>query len=245
MRTLKLTLAYDGTQYVGWQRQDNGLSIQQIVEEALQPLCGDQPAVLMGAGRTDAGVHALAQVASVRVSFAHTASTVRRALNVRLPADIRILDVTDAAPGFHARFDARGKIYRYRIATDRVPLPFDRWFVWHVPGACDLQAMQEAGRALVGRHDFTAFQARGAVVLDAWRTIERLDVRRLAHEIHVEVDGDGFLRHMVRIIVGTLVDIGMGSRPVTCLADALAARDRRAAGRTAPAAGLTLLGIRY
>jgi tRNA pseudouridine38-40 synthase len=245
MRTLKLTIAYDGTGYVGWQRQENGLSVQQVVEEALQPLCGNDLAVLMGAGRTDAGVHALGQVASVRVRFEHTPSTVRRALNVRLPPDIRVLDVVEADPGFHARFDAVGKSYRYRIATDRVLLPFNRWFVWHMPQACDAEAMRAAAAVLIGRHDFSSFQARGSAVLDGIRTLQRIDVARVGPEIQVDVEGDGFLRHMVRIIVGTLVDIGVGIRPVTAMQAALAARDRQAAGRTAPASGLTLMGIRY
>lgn len=245
MRTLKLTIAYDGTRYVGWQRQENGLSVQQVIEEALQPMCGDDPAVLMGASRTDAGVHAAAQVASVRVRFAHAVTTVWRALNVTLPADIRVLDVVDAEPGFHARFDATGKSYRYRIATDRVLSPFDRWFVWHVPRRCDIDAMREAAAVLVGRHDFSSFQARGSTVLDGWRTLERLSVERAGHEIHIEVGGNGFLRHMVRIIAGTLVDIGVGTRPVASMAEALNARDRQSAGRTAPAQGLVLTEVRY
>jgi len=245
MRTLKLTLAYDGTNYVGWQRQENGLAVQQVLEEALQPMCGDRVPVLMGAGRTDAGVHATEQVASVRVSFDHAASAVHRALNVRLPRDIRVLAVEDADPRFHARFDATGKSYRYRIATDRVPLPFDRWFVWQMAQPCDIDSMRAAAGALLGRHDFTSFQARDSAVLDGWRTLERVHVERVGSEIQIEVDGDGFLRHMVRIIVGTLVDIGVGNRAVDSMASALAARDRQAAGRTAPAQGLTLVKIRY
>lgn len=245
MRTLKLTIAYDGTRYVGWQRQENGLSVQQVIEEALQPMCGDLAAVLNGSSRTDAGVHAAAQVASVRVEFAHSPTTVRRALNVTLPADIRILDVVEAEPGFHARFDATGKSYRYRIFTGRVLSPFDRWFVWHVPQRCDLDAMRDAAAVLVGRHDFSSFQARGSTVLDGWRTLERLSVEPVGAEIHIDVEGGGFLRHMVRIIAGTLVDIGVGTRPSGSMAAALAACDRQAAGRTAPALGLTLMKVKY
>ncbi|MEO8483822.1 MAG: tRNA pseudouridine(38-40) synthase TruA [Acidobacteriota bacterium] len=240
-----MTVAYDGTNYVGWQRQENGLSVQQVLEEALQPMCGDDVPVLMGAGRTDAGVHASGQVASVRVAFEHPATAVHRALNVRLPSDIRVLAVEDAEPRFHARFDATGKSYRYRIATDRVLLPFDRWFVWHMAQPCDVDAMRAAAPALLGRHDFSSFQATGSAVLDAWRTLERIQVERVGSEIQIEVDGDGFLRHMVRIIVGTLFDVGVGTRSVESMAAALAARDRQAAGRTAPAQGLTLVRIRY
>jgi tRNA pseudouridine38-40 synthase len=245
MRTLKLTIAYDGTNYVGWQRQENGLAVQQVIEEALQPMCGDDVPILMGASRTDAGVHASGQVASVRVSFDHPATAVHRALNVRLPPDIRVLAVEDAEPRFHARFDATGKSYHYRIATDRVPAPFDRWFVWPMAQPCDIDAMRAAAAVLVGRHDFSAFQASGSAVLDGWRTLERIEVLARPSEIRVEIDGDGFLRHMVRIIVGTLVDIGVGTRSIDSMASTLAARDRRAAGRTAPAQGLMLARIRY
>jgi len=245
MRTLKLTLAYDGTNYVGWQRQQNGTSIQQVIEEALQPLCGETVPILMGAGRTDAGVHAQGQVASVRVTFDHTPSAVQQALNVRLPRDIRVLDVTEAGARFHAQFDATGKSYRYRIATSRVLQPFDRWFVWHMAQRCDVDAMNQAARVLVGRHDFSSFQAGGGAALDGWRTLERVQVERRGPEIHIELDGDGFLRHMVRIVVGTLVEIGVAHRTVDSMAETLAARNRQAAGRTAPPEGLTLVSVRY
>lgn len=245
MRTLKLTLAYDGTSYVGWQRQENGMSVQQVVEEALQPMCGDEVAVVMGASRTDAGVHALAQVASVRVRFAHEARAVHRALNVNLPPDVRAIDVADAPPGFHAQFDAVGKTYRYRIATARVASPFDRWFVWHMPIPCDVDLMRAAAPALVGHHDFAAFQGRGSAIVDTSRTIRRIEIAQTADEIRIDIDGDGFLRHMVRILVGTLVDIGIGARPFDTIERALAARARPAAGRTAPAAGLTLVRVDY
>jgi len=167
MRTLKLTLAYDGTNYVGWQRQENGLAVQQVLEEALQPMCGDRVPVLMGAGRTDAGVHATEQVASVRVSFDHAASAVHRALNVRLPRDIRVLAVEDADPRFHARFDATGKSYRYRIATDRVPLPFDRWFVWQMAQPCDIDSMRAV---MLQGASLTQF-GREIVTLMAWLVV--------------------------------------------------------------------------
>lgn len=246
MRSLKLTIAYDGTAYVGWQRQDNGTSIQQVIEEALAPFTPDAAVpTVTGASRTDAGVHALGQVASVRVPFDHPLDAVRRALNIRLPNDIRILDVDEVAETFHARIDARGKLYRYRIATGPVVLPAHRWFVWHVPAACDIGAMRDAARLLVGAHDFAAFQASGSSVVDTRRVIRRIDVASAGDEVHIEVEGDGFLRHMVRIIVGSLVDIGLGSRSPAWLAAALAGRDRRAAGRTAPASGLVLEQVFY
>ncbi|HEX5217004.1 MAG TPA: tRNA pseudouridine(38-40) synthase TruA [Vicinamibacterales bacterium] len=257
MRTLKLTLAYDGTQYSGWQRQQNGLAIQQVVEEALAPMVARRDAesrrgaetgrgpTIAGAGRTDAGVHALGQVASVHVEFDYAPSAVQRALNIRLPEDIRVVGVVDAAPGFHAQFHARGKTYRYRIATTPIHSPFDRWFVWHAPMPRDLDAMRRAAAFCVGTHDFASFQARGTSVTDTVRTLARCDVREHAGEIVVEVEGDGFLRHMVRIIVGTLSEIGAGARPVESMAAMIAARDRSSAGLTAPASGLTLVSVRY
>jgi tRNA pseudouridine38-40 synthase len=247
MRTLKLTLAYDGTNYVGWQRQENGVSIQQLVEEAFQPLTGrdGRGPTVVGAGRTDAGVHALAQIASVTTDIALTVDSVQRALNVRLPADIRVLAVEDARPGFHAQFHATGKIYRYRIATSAVLSPFDRWFVWHLPGARDLDAMRLAARLLAGRHDFASFQARGSSVADTVRQVDRLDLVEQSGQLTFEVEGDGFLRHMVRAMVGTLMEVGAGLREPASLGAVLQARDRRAAGPTAPAAGLTLVAVRY
>ena len=246
MRTLKLTLAYDGTNYVGWQRQANGLSIQQVVEEAFRPLVGSsEPPTVAAAGRTDAGVHALGQVASATVDIDHAASAIQRALNMRLPADVRVIGSVDATPGFHAQFHATGKTYRYRIAHTAVLSPFDRWFVWHAPTLTGVDRMRAAATALVGRHDFASFQASGAFARDTTRTLTRVELRERPGELQIEIDGDGFLRHMVRAIVGTLVEIGAGNRPVDDVARVLATRDRRAAGPTAPACGLTLVSVRY
>jgi tRNA pseudouridine38-40 synthase len=248
MRTLKLTLAYDGTNYVGWQRQENGVSIQQQLEEAFSPIVGrdGRGPTVVGAGRTDAGVHALGQVASVTADIALDPAAVGRALNVRLPLDIRVLAVEEARPGFHAQFHATGKSYRYRIATSAVVSPFDRWFVWHAPEPRDVAAMRAAAALLIGRHDFASFQARGASVADTVRRLDRLEISEAAAgEVTVDVAGDGFLRHMVRIIVGTLADVGSGLRDSASMRAILAARDRRAAGPTAPATGLTLMDVRY
>lgn len=246
MRALKLTIAYDGTAYVGWQRQENGTSIQQLIEKAVAPFVAGAPGpVVNGASRTDAGVHALGQVASVLVPFSHPTDAIQRALNIRLPTDIRVLSVDDVPQTFHARIDARGKRYRYRIAVGRVVLPANRWFVWHVPAPLDIDAMRDAARPLVGAHDFAAFQATGSAVTDTRRVIRRLEIDAAGDELHIEVEGDGFLRHMVRIIVGSLVDVGVGSRGRDWLVSALEGRDRRAAGRTAPASGLVLEQVFY
>ncbi len=245
MRTLKLTIAYDGTAYVGWQRQENGTSVQQLIEEAIAPFTPDAPPSIAGASRTDAGVHAIGQVATARVTFGHPLDAIRRALNIRLPTDIRILAVEEAPDAFHARIDARGKVYRYRIATGPVVLPMHRWFVWHVAAPLDVAAMQDAARPLVGAHDFAAFQATGSSIVDTRRVVRRIDILPAGDELHIEVEGDGFLRHMVRIIAGSLVDVGVGSRPPAWLGSALEGRDRRAAGRTAPASGLVLERVFY
>ncbi len=250
IRTLKLTLAYDGTAYCGWQRQENGLSIQQVIEEAFVPLVdpdgvGRGAPTVVAAGRTDAGVHALGQVASVNVEIETPASAVQRALNVRMPTDVRVLGVVDARPGFHARFHARGKTYRYRISTLPVVSPFDRLYVFHAPGRCDAGAMRQATAALVGKHDFACFQTAGSYPLDTVRTIHRLDVRETAGELIIEIDGDGFLRHMVRAIAGTMLEVGQGQRDPASLPAILASRDRHNAGRTLPACGLTLVAVQY
>jgi tRNA pseudouridine38-40 synthase len=245
LRTLKLTVAYDGTGYVGFQRQANGVSVQQRLEESLAPLAGGRAPTVAGAGRTDAGAHALGQVGSVNLATDVAASAVQRAMNVRLPLDIRVVGVVDATPGFHARYHSTGKTYRYRIATTPVLSPFDRWFVWHSPGARDLDAMRLAAARFVGTHDFASFQARGSLVRHTVRTLQRVEVLARHGEIVVEVDGDGFLRHMVRALVGTLDEVAGGARSSESMADVLAARDRAAAGPTVPASGLTLVAVRY
>lgn len=243
-RTLKCVIAYDGTAYQGWQRQASGASIQAAIEDAFVPLLGEAPTVT-GAGRTDAGVHALGQVASVRVDSRLPVDAIRRALNVRLPPDVRILSVEDAAQAFHARFDAVGKTYRYRIVTAEVVSPFDRWFVWHLPARLDAGAMREAAAGLVGRHDFAAFQSAHSSVTETVRTVTRVDLHPTGDGLLVETHGDGFLRHMVRAMVGTLVDVGAGRRDPASMPSILRSRDRARAGDTAPASGLTLVSVDY
>ena len=245
MRTLKLTLAYDGTDYAGWQRQINAITIQQVVEEAFAHFTDGEPPTVSGAGRTDAGVHALGQVASVNVEFDHSASAVMRALNVRLPGAIRVIGAIDAPTGFHARFHAKGKVYRYRISRSPVASPFDRMYSWHVPWALDLDAMRAAASELAGRHDFASFQASGTTITATTRNLERLELIESGTELHLIAEGEGFLRHMVRIMTGTLVEIGSGQRAAGSMPAVLAARSRDAAGKTAPPSGLTLVAVRY
>ena len=245
MRTLKLTIAYDGTNYAGWQRQANALTVQQLIEEAFAPLVNGVAPTVAGASRTDAGVHASGQVASVNAAIELSPTAVWRALNVRLPADIRVLGVDEVTPGFHARFHAVAKTYRYRMITAPVMPPMDRLYAWHAPEPKRFELMDEAAALLVGRHDFASFQGRGAFVRETTRTVHRLALRESPGGIELEIDGDGFLRHMVRTIAGTLAEIGTGLRPPSAIRQMLAARDRRAAGATAPACGLTLTSVRY
>jgi tRNA pseudouridine38-40 synthase len=247
MRTLKLTLQYDGTQYVGWQRQAEGTSIQGLLEAALQPMAG-APVSVQGAGRTDAGVHALAQVASVAMATDLACATLARALNAVLPLDVRILAVEDMPEAFHARFSAIGKRYEYRIVNAPIVSPFLQRYAWHVIPPLDVDAMRQASAALVGRHDFAAFQAAGSAAHSSVRTvagIEWSDGGGYDCPFVMHIEGDGFLRHMVRSIVGTLVEVGVGRRPPDAVGQILASGDRARSGPTAPARGLFLVCVLY
>jgi tRNA pseudouridine38-40 synthase len=246
VRTLKITVAYDGTRFVGWQRQAEGESIQGLLENALARLEGG-PVAVHGAGRTDAGVHALGQVASAQVALSHPVEVVARALNACLPPEVRVTSVEQAADDFHARFSARAKTYRYVIRNAPIVSPFERAYVWHVPDDLAREAMREGAAALVGRHDFAAFRSAGSDVKDTHRSILRSelvagdDQTRLVYEI----TGDGFLRHMVRAIAGTLVEIGRRQRSAGSMAALLASGSRAEAGPTAPPQGLFLVRVDY
>jgi tRNA pseudouridine38-40 synthase len=251
VRTIKIVLAYDGTEFVGWQRQANGRSVQGMLEDALARIDG-RPVPVAGAGRTDAGVHALGQVASFRLTSDIAEVVLRQALNALLPADIRVMNVEEAPAQFNARFAARSKTYRYRIVNAAVLSPFERRFAWHLPRALDLKAMRAAAAALKGRHDFAAFQAAGGLVSSSVRTLYESRWLEEAHgerggglTLAYQVSGDGFLRHMVRNIVGTLVEVGTGRRTSASIVDVLASRDRGVAGPTAPAHGLRLVQVDY
>ena len=247
MRTLKLTLQYDGTGLVGWQRQPAGTSIQGLLEDALAPIEGG-PVVVHGAGRTDAGVHALAQAASVRLASPLPEATLARALNAVLPEAVRVLSIEEQEPGFHARFSARSKTYEYRIVNAPLVSPFLCRYVWHLPHPLDVEAMRAAAAPLAGRHDFAGFQAAGSAVATTERTIggvEWQDGGGFDLPIVFRITGDGFLRHMVRTIVGTLVEVGAGRWDPWRVLAVLESRDRSQAGPTAPAQGLFLVGVRY
>jgi tRNA pseudouridine38-40 synthase len=245
MARFKLTLAYDGAGFVGWQRQASGTSIQGLLEAALAQLEGHDVDAA-AAGRTDAGVHARGQIVSVSLERTIDCGTLRRALNAHLPESIRVLAVEQAGDRFHARFDATAKSYLYRIWNGEVLDPFERHYAWHVPApTLDVDAMDVAARLLVGRHDFAALQGTGSAAHETERELFASSVRAERPLIAYEVRGSGFLRHMVRNIVGTLVEVGEGRRSPRDIPALIASRDRTRAGRTAPAHGLFLLGVEY
>jgi len=246
MANFRLTLEYDGSEFAGWQVQPGeSRTVQGVLEEALARVTGETVRVT-GAGRTDAGVHAEAQVANVRVETALGADTLRRALNGVLPRDVAVRSLEEAPEGFHARRDARRKHYRYRIWNGPAPSPLRRGRFLRVEAPLDRIAMQCAADACVGRHDFTSLRASRSDARTSVRTLERVTVGEPSPgEIEIEVVGEGFLRHMVRILVGTLVEVGRGRRAPHSMAGVLAARDRAAAGPTAPGRGLTLERVDY
>lgn len=246
-RTLKLTLQYDGTDFVGWQRQATGTSIQGLLEEALGRIEGAAVTV-HGAGRTDAGVHALGQVCSVALTKPIEPARLVRALNAVLPPDIRVADAEVMPAGFHARFSATAKIYDYRIVHTPFVSPLARRHVWHVTQRLDIVVMREASAHLVGEHDFAAFQASRSKLHTSVRTLRRIEWRGAGTSddpFVMQVEGDGFLRHMVRTIAGTLVEIGTGRRPPAAMAEIIASKSRARAGPTAPASGLFLREVLY
>jgi tRNA pseudouridine38-40 synthase len=245
MTRYKLVLEYDGREFVGWQRQDNGPSVQAALEAAVEGFCGESAAVT-GAGRTDSGVHALGQVAHVDIGKPTTIDQVRDALNFHLkPQAIAILAAEAVTDDFHARFSAIGRRYLYRIVNRRAPLALDRGRAWFVPVALDDVAMDAAAQALVGKHDFSSFRATECQAKSPVKTLERLTVARRGEVITVEAQARSFLHHQVRNMVGTLKLVGEGKWTGDQVAAALARRDRRAAGPTAPAEGLYLVSVGY
>jgi tRNA pseudouridine38-40 synthase len=241
-----LTLAYVGTRYAGWQVQPGRPTIQGILEERLARML-DETVTLFGAGRTDAGVHALGQVASFATRRPIPLHGLRRGLNARLPEDIRVMRADEAKASFHARSDARGKDYRYRFALAEVVSPFDAPFVWPVRGRPDLGAMRRAARGFEGRHDFTSLAPADCELEDRVRTLGPIAVEeeKAGSGILLSVRGDGFLRHMIRTLAGTVLEAGLGKRDPDSIPAVLRARDRRAAGVRAPARGLTLVRVLY
>lgn len=245
MTRYKLTIEYDGRPFVGWQRQSNGRSVQQAIEEAVRAFCGEAVRVQC-AGRTDAGVHALGQVAHVDLTADPPPETVRDAVNFHLrPQPVAVLDALVVNSGFNARRSAVSRSYRYRIVNRRAPLALDAGRAWHVTRPLDADAMHRAAQELVGHHDFTSFRASNCQAKSPVKTLDRLDVERHGAEIRIAAEARSFLHHQVRNMVGTLRLIGDGKWRATDVSRALQARDRSAAGPTAPADGLYLMAVGY
>jgi tRNA pseudouridine38-40 synthase len=244
MRNIKLTLCYDGTDFHGWQRQPGLRTVQQVLETALEQLTGS-PTVATASGRTDAGVHALGQVVHFLTGARHSAATFVRALNALVPPDVRVLDAEEKPQAFHATLDACSKRYRYVIDNGPIATPFQLRYSWHVPAPLDEAAMHDAGRLLLGRHDFHSFETDWPNRMSSVRTILELTVERSGPFVTIEVEADGFLYNMVRAIAGTLLRVGAGKRPPAWVGEVLAAQSRAAAGPTAPPQGLFLVEIRY
>ncbi len=243
-KRVKLTVAYDGTNYCGWQVQPNGVTIESVLNHHLSELLGEEIRVI-GASRTDAGVHARGNVAVFDTTARMPAEKISYALNTRLPEDIRIQGSCEVAADFHPRFCRTVKTYEYRICSRRFPDPCSRLYSLFYYWDLDEKRMQQAADHLVGTHDFTSFCTSRPEITDHVRTIYSLDVLREGEMITVRVRGNGFLYNMVRIIVGTLLRVGSGRMEPEEIPEILAARDRSRAGETARAHGLTLVGIEY
>lgn len=245
MTRFKLILEYDGGPFSGWQRQKHDISVQQLIEEAVFKTTGET-VVVEGAGRTDAGVHAFAQVAHVDVEKEIAAERLRQAINYHVkPAPISVLKCEPAPPDFHARFSATGRSYLYRIINRNSPLTVDRGRAWMVAVPLDAAAMHAAAQILVGHHDFTTFRASLCQAKSPVKTLDRLDVRRAGTEIDIIAEARSFLHHQVRNMVGTLKLVGEEKWTAGDVKAALDARDRAKGGPTAPPDGLYLTGVRY
>ena len=244
MRNIKLIVQYDGTDYAGYQVQPDAPTIQGELEAALGRLF-KHPVRLQAAGRTDAGVHANGQVVTAQTDTPIPARSVAKALNDTLPVAIAVSGAVEVAAEFQPRYDAVSKLYTYRILNRAEPSPFIGRYAWHLPAELDLERMEQAAARLVGRHDFAAFEAAGSSVQDKVRGLQSLDCDREGDVIEIRARADGFLYMMVRNIVGTLVEVGLGRLEPEAVADILASRDRGQAGPTAPPQGLCLVRVDY
>ena len=244
MPTVKLVVEYDGTGYAGWQRQPDQPTIQAAIEQAIHQVSHATVSII-GAGRTDSGVHALGQVASFRTSLNWPATSWMRSLNAVLPNDVAVRAVALMDDRFHAQHDARGKLYTYRI-LHRQPKPtLDRAFVWHIYRPLDEEAMQEAADSLIGAQDFSSFEGSLTDNTNPICQLQRFAILRQGEEIRIEAYADRFLKHMVRAMVGTVIEVGLGKRTPRSLTEILKSKDRRTAGVTAPPHGLCLTKVDY
>lgn len=244
MATIKLILEYDGTAYAGWQRQPSHPTIQEAIETAIVGITQIKVSVI-GAGRTDAGVHALGQVASFQINRDMTPRQWTRAFNAHLPKDIVVRSTAIMPETFHARHSAKGKLYEYRILNRSERPAIDRSYCWHLHHPLDDRAMSEGGRRLLGEHDFSSFQTQPTDNEDPYCHLQQLSIVREGDWLRIELYANRFLKQMVRSIVGTLVEVGLGRRPAENLMTILSAHDRSSAGKTAPPQGLFLMRVDY
>lgn len=260
MRNIKLIVQYDGTEFCGWQSQRQGeRTVQDTLESAVEKLTG-QFSTVHGSGRTDSGVHALAQVACFDTLSEHAVDVIKRALNAMLPPDLRVLSVEEADRQFHPRKSSTSKRYSYLISNTQVLSPFARRFSWHIPQPLDMNAMDEAAMRLVGKHDFSCFMAAGSDVTNAVRNLRELNVLDAesvsflglalrapegGRFVLIEAEAPGFLRHMVRNIAGTLVEVGKGAMDPSVMGELILSHDRGLAGPTAPPQGLFMISVEY
>ncbi|MFW5972047.1 MAG: tRNA pseudouridine(38-40) synthase TruA [Bacillota bacterium] len=245
MRNIKLTIEYDGTRYSGWQIQKNTLlTIQQKLQDALTVI-NKRPVKVQGASRTDAGVHAEGQVANIYLDVPIPIDRIPMALNRKLPGDIICKFAENVDDDFHARYDTVAKKYRYRIYNSKLPSVFVRNYVYHYIYNIDIKAVKEASRYFLGRHDFSSFQSSGSYAENTVKTINSLEVIKKGKELWIEIEGSGFLYNMVRIIVGTILEVSMGKIKISDIEDIIKSCDREQAGYTVPASGLTLLEVYY
>ncbi|MBQ2714930.1 MAG: tRNA pseudouridine(38-40) synthase TruA [Clostridia bacterium] len=244
MKRYVLTIQYDGTNYCGWQSQKNGESVQQVLVRALKTIAVGE-VKLVGSGRTDAGVHAEAQVAHVDMETSVPAKKISLAVNAKLPDDVRVLSSKEAGEGFHARYSAKKKTYLYSVYVADTVLPLKDRYSLRIDKLPDIEKMKEGAKVVVGKHDFRCFLASGSSVVDTVREIYSIDIIQKGEEIVFLVCGSGFLYNMVRIIVGTLLDIGYGKKKVEDLAQAIEEKNRKLCGKTVSAKGLRLHSVEY
>ncbi len=245
MRNIRLTIEYDGTNYNGWQRQANTKrTIQEVIEKALTQVL-QKKVRLIASGRTDAGVHALAQEVNFKASTQVTLSKLRHALNSLLPKDITITKIVEGDKDFHARFNTKSKTYRYTILNQKCPSALNRHYAHFLPYKLNTKLMTQGAKFLLGAHDFRCFQASDKKLKNSVRTVKKIMISKHGNFIHIDIEADGFLYKMVRNITGTLIDIGRGKIAPSFIKEILALGNRQIAGPTAPACGLCLIKVKY
>lgn len=244
MRNIKLTLEYDGTNYLGWQKQPKGITVQGVVEKALQELTQEEIEVI-GCSRTDSKVHAKGYVCNFKTNSKIPTENFREALNFYLPDDVAVINSVEVEESFHSRYDCKGKMYTYTIVSRKSRMPLYRNFTYHVKHELDIDNMKKAAKFFIGTHDFTSFRNLGSSVKSTERTITKLDIVQDNDYIKIYIAADGFLYNMVRIIVGTLIDVGMRKKEPEYMKSILESKDRSKAGKTCPAQGLCLFEVYY